>query len=166
MSLNLKDKKKYILDMKNKINNCLSIIIINFNKLKSNDLVNLRKNSNKKGFYISIIHNNLFKIILNKLNLKCLINKIVGSILIFYSLKSYSYPSVIFEKFLVKYKDKIKLNTVYINKKIVNYNFHKKISFLNSTKKSLEYFINYIRNISIIKFLYVLLIIKNNKFGN
>ncbi len=163
MSLSLKDKKKYIFNMKNIIDNCLSIIIINFNKLKSNDLVNLRKNSNKKGFYISVIHNNLFKIVLNKLNLKCLINKIIGSILIFYSLESYSYPSVIFEKFLVKYKNKIKLNTVYINKKIVNYDFHKKISFLNNTKKSLKYLIEYIKNISIIKFLHILLIIKNNK---
>ncbi len=164
MSLNLSNKKKYIFNMLDKINNCLSILIINFNKLKSNDLVFLRKNSNKKGFFISVIHNNLFKIVLDKLNLKILKSKIIGSILIFYSLKSYSYPSLVFEKFLLKYKDKIKLSAICINKKIVDYNFHKKISLLNNVKSSLQYLVNYIKNISIIRFLYILLIIKNNKF--
>ncbi len=165
MSLSLNNKKKYIFNMLNRINNCLSILVINFNRLKSNDLVYLRKNSSKKGFFISVIHNNLFKIVLDKLNLKILKSKIIGSTLIFYSLKSYSYPSLIFEKFLFKYKNKIKLNTICINKKIVDYNFHKRISLLNNVKISLQYLINYIKNISIIKFLHVLLIIKNNKFG-
>ncbi len=163
MSLSLKSKKKYILNMKYKINKCLSILIIKFNKLKSNDLVFLRKNSNKKGFFISVIHNKLFYIILNKLKLNFFKNKIVGSTLIFYSINSYSYPSVIFEKFFNKYKNKIKLNYVIINKKLVNYNIHKKISLLYNIKKSLEYLIFYIKNISIIKFLRVLLIIKKNK---
>ncbi len=164
MSLSLENKKKYILNMKYKIDNCLSILIINFKKLKSNDLIFLRKNSNKKGFFISIIHNKLFKIILNKLNLNFLVEKINGSILIFYSLKSYSYPSLIFEKFIFKYKNKIRLNTICINKKIVDYSIHKKISLLSSKKKSLKYLIVYIKNISIIKLLYILLIIKDIKF--
>ncbi len=163
MSLNLKNKKKYILNMKSRINKCYSILIISFNKLKCNDLVFLRKNSNKNKFFISIIYNKLFKIVLDKLKLSFLKNKIIGSTLIFYSLKSYSYPSFIYEKFLYKYKYKIKLNAICINKKLVSYNIHKKISLLNNIKKSLRYLIFYIKNISIIKFLNVLLIVKNNK---
>ncbi len=163
MLFTLKEKKKYVLNISNKLNKCLSLLIINFNKIKANDINYLRKKIYKKYSFFYIVRNNLLRIVLNKIKLNFLIKFFKGSILIFGSEKYYSYPSMIFEKYFTLYNKKFILKSICINKKLVSYDIHKKISLFYNKKRSFKYLFYYLKNISIIKFLSILLIIKNKK---
>ncbi len=165
MSLNLKKKKKCVLNIKNILDKSLSILIINYYSLKSNDLNIIRKDLRKDNSFIFVVRNSLFKIAICNTVLSKIKCKIFGPIIIFYSFKSYNIPSFKYEKFLNFYKNNLILKYVYINKKIVSYNFHKKISNFYNIKESLLYFIYFLKNISIIRFLNILLIIKNSKLN-
>ncbi len=164
MKLTFKEKKKYVLNISNKIKKCLSLLIINFNKLIVNEINFIRKILYNKDVFIYVVRNNLLKIAVVKINLFVLKKFFNKPIIILGSLYSYSYPSKIFEKYFKLYNNKFILKSIYINKKIVSYDIHKKISILYNKKKSLQYLIFYLKNISIIKILRILIIIKNRKY--
>lgn len=161
--LSLSKKKKYILDIKKIINKSICIIILNYNKLLVNDLNKFRKRLKKNNCFIFFIKNSLFKYCILNNNLNFLKKYLIGSLFIIYTYIDYGILSKILYFNLNKYKNKIFIKAVCINNKLISLNIYKKLSFLYNKKKSLEYFFYYLKNISIIRFLKILLVIKNIK---
>ncbi len=154
-------KKKYILDIKKIINESSSLVVLNYNNISSNDLNEFRKKLRKNKSFVLVINNNLFKISILDTKLYFLKKFFSGSIIICYTKKKYGLLSKILYKSFSKYNKKFLLKAVCIKKKLISFDIYKKLSFLFNKKKSLEYLIFYLKNISIIKILRILLFIKN-----
>ncbi len=161
MLLNLKDKKKIVLELKNNLNKSLSIILIGFKNISCNNLNNLRKKMYNINSFLVVLRNNLLKFAVKDTEISFLSNYLIGPTIICYSYDIISNFLKLLNIYFNKFKDKLFLRAIVINKKLISLNLSKKLIKLNTINKSLIYFISYLKNISILKFLRVLINIKN-----
>ncbi|QJC36607.1 50S ribosomal protein L10 [Enterobacteriaceae endosymbiont of Donacia simplex] len=162
MSLNI-TKKKMIIAKISKINkHALSAVIADFCGVNSNNLNELRKKSRKNDIIISIVRNKLLKLIIKNSNFKCLEPFIKGPILIAYSLKHPGAAARLFNNFS-KLNENFKIKVAAFDNKIINSENINLLADLPTYKEAITRFIVIIKDISIGKFLRILLAIKNIK---
>ncbi len=166
MLLNFKKKKKLVKKIKNRINKSLSIIIMNFYNFSVNDLNILRRDVKNNNFFITVVRNNLLKIILNSTKFNYLCKFIFDPIILCYSTKCSVTPSRVLNKYLKKYKKKLILKAVSIEGKLISLNLNQKFSFLTSVNISLRYFIFFLKNISIFRLFRFFVLLKKKKKKN
>ncbi len=158
-----KDKNKFICEIKEKLNKSLSVVILGFVGLSSNQLNLFRRDVKGNGADLMVIRNNLFKICICKSNFSYLNKYLSGPIILGFSFNNYSGLSKVLIKYLNKYKNNLVLKSISLDGKEISVSLNKKISFLCSIKKSLKYFIFILKNFFLFRLLRVLLIIKDNK---
>ncbi len=158
-----KDKKKFVFEIKKKLEKSLSIVVLSFSKLSANNLNLFRKDAKNNHVNFIVVRNNLLKISIRKSNLDCLENFLIGPIILGYSTKNYDGLFKVLNKFLVEYKNNLILKCILIDKKKVSLKLSKKLSFLSSVKKCLSYLIFILKDFFLFKLLRSLLIIKNIK---
>ncbi|QJC37013.1 50S ribosomal protein L10 [Enterobacteriaceae endosymbiont of Donacia vulgaris] len=162
MSLNI-TKKKMIIAKISKINkHALSAVIADFCGVNSNNLNELRKKSRKNDIIISIVRNKLLKLIIKNSNFQCLEPLIKGPILIAYSLKHPGAAARLFNEFS-KLNENFKIKAAAFDNKIINSEKINLLADLPTYKEAITRFIVIIKDISIGKFIRILLAIKNIK---
>ncbi len=157
------DKKKFIYQIKKKLNKSLSIMILNFSNLSANELNLFRNDVKNSGSNLMVIRNNLLKISLLKSDLNYLNNYLYGPIILCFSTKNYSSLSKVLLKYLNKYKNNLVLKSISIDKRNVSLDLNYKLSFLSSIRKCLIYLIFIFKEIFVFKLLRVLSLLKNIK---
>ncbi|QJC37832.1 50S ribosomal protein L10 [Enterobacteriaceae endosymbiont of Donacia bicoloricornis] len=162
MSLNI-TKKKIIVKKMIQINkNALSAVIVDFCGVNSNNLNKLRKKSRENDIIINIIRNKLLKLIIKDSNFQCLDPLIHGPILIAYSLKHPGAAARLLKKFS-KIDQNFKIKAAAFENKIIDSKNINLLANLPTYKEAIINFLVIIKDISIGKFLRVLLAIKNIK---
>ncbi|QJC38651.1 50S ribosomal protein L10 [Enterobacteriaceae endosymbiont of Donacia fulgens] len=162
MLLNI-TKKKMIVKKISKINkNALSAVIVDFCGVNSNNLNKLRKKSRENDIIVNIIRNKLLKLIIKGSNFQCLDPLIHGPILIAYSLKHPGDAARLFKKFN-KIDENFKIKAAAFENKIINSEDINILANLPTYKEAITRFLIIIKDISIGKFLRILLEIKNIK---
>ncbi|MFI4847431.1 MAG: 50S ribosomal protein L10 [Candidatus Makana argininalis] len=78
MILKIKNKKNFVKEIIEKSKKSISIVIAQYNGVKSNKMNELRKLCIKKNIYIKVIKNTLMKKIIKKTSFKCLKNTLIG----------------------------------------------------------------------------------------
>ncbi|QJC34202.1 50S ribosomal protein L10 [Enterobacteriaceae endosymbiont of Donacia cinerea] len=162
MSLNI-TKKKMIIAKISKINkHALSAVIADFCGVNSNNLNELRKKSRKNDIIIIIVRNKLLKLIIKNSNFQCLEPLISGPILIAYSLKHPGAAARLFNDFC-KLNENFKIKAAAFENKIINSEDINLLANLPTYKEAITRFIIIIKDISIGKFLRILIAIKKIK---
>ncbi len=166
MLLNLQQKKNFVLRLKDKLIKSKYIILIKFLKFKVNDLNKLRLEINKyKKLYLVVLKNKLFKLAIQNTKYNFLNKYIVGSMILFcsYNITNKDILWNILINFILNNKKNLVINAFVYNNKLISLKIVNKLIKYNTIDKAFIYFINYLKNISIVRLLNVLLIIKNNK---
>ncbi|QJC38232.1 50S ribosomal protein L10 [Enterobacteriaceae endosymbiont of Donacia marginata] len=162
MSLNI-TKKKMIVKKISKINkNALSAVIADFCGVNSNNLNKLRKKSRENDIVVNIIRNKLLKLIIKNSDFQCLEPLIHGPILIAYSLKHPGDAARLFKKFS-KIDENFKIKAAAFGNKIISSKNINILANLPTYKEAITRFLIIMKDISIGKFLQILLEIKNIK---
>ncbi len=160
MLLKIKDKKKYILNIKNELKKSSFIVVLNYYNLSSNELNFFRKNIKNNNGFIFVAHNNLLKISVINTKIEFLKNYFIGPIIICFSYKYNNNICKILNKYIDKYNNKIILKSMCIDNKLISLNIVKKIFLLSTKNKALQYFIFYFRNITILRLINILIFLK------
>ncbi len=166
MALKLTEKKKVVLNIKKNINKSLSIIILHYVGLTSNEINDIRKNINKNSNNNVLIiksRNSLLKLSVKNTIFECLSNYFINSILVILSFNFPGFASSLLEPYLKKYKDKLELKSLFVEGKIISLSLNDKLSKFISIDKALTYFIYFIKKISVMKIINVLLLISKKK---
>ncbi|BFI91081.1 hypothetical protein SSAmo_0720 [Enterobacterales bacterium endosymbiont of Anomoneura mori] len=163
--MNKNKKKKIIKKVKKIINNSIFITMININKINSNLINELRKESRKIKVKILLIQNNLFKIACIKTNYEYLKNDIYGNNIMCFSKDNPGLSIRLFKKFEKKNKNfKIKLaayeGNIIKNKEIDN------LANLPTLEEILSKLIWVLKEISLGKFIRVLNNLKKKKINS
>ncbi|MDQ1237416.1 MAG: 50S ribosomal protein L10 [Wigglesworthia glossinidia] len=162
MILNLQKKQNIISDINQCMKFALSIIIADPTGIKANQINALRKKSRKLKINIKYVRNTLINLSNLCIDFKNLKDKINGPNLIAFS---YSHPGSgarLFKEFEQKY-NKFRMKIAIFEKKVL---FGSDINYLVSLptyEESIINFITIIQEISIRKFIRVLIFIKQNK---
>ncbi len=158
-----KDKKKFIYKIKKKLDKSLSIVILSFSYLSVNELNLFRRDVKNNNANLIVIRNNLFKVAICKSSLNYLNKYLSGPVILGFSSNDYNGLSKILVKYLVKYKNKLILKSLSLDKREVSLDLNEKLSFLFSIKESLKYLIFLLKNFFLFRLLRILLVVKNNK---
>ncbi len=162
MNLKFKNKKKIIFNVINKIKKAFILFLLKFNNINANDMNLLRRKIFNDGLYIISIKNSLLKIVLKKTKFNILKEFLYSSVFLIYSLENFlSFKYV--NNYLNNFKNKLKLKAICMKNKLINLDINKKIIFLYNINKSITYLVFLIKNLSIIKILNILNIVKRIK---
>ncbi len=162
MILKFQKKEEIVLKAQNTIKKHLIIILLSFKKISSNEINYFRRDFFKKNFFIFVTRNNLFKIIFKKINIDILKKFFFQTTMIVCSKKDYTIFKLV-DHYLQKYKDKLFLKAIYINKKLTSDKVNKKLVIFSDITQAMFYFIFLIKNLSILRLLNLLNIIKEQK---
>ncbi len=163
MLLNYNKKQNIILNIKKKINQSLSIILLNFINITSNEINIIRKDISLNEICMIMARNTLFKIAFKDTKFNCLIKYFNGPTIVIFSINSYSLASKVFYPYKQKYKGKINIKAISVDGNLISLDLNKKLSFLYSLKLAIMYFIFLIKNIFIFKIFRVLRLVINKK---
>ncbi len=163
MLLNKEKKEFYLLKIKKLMDKSLSILLINFYKLSSNNINKLRKEAYKNGSKIKVIHNNLMKIIIINSKYECLSKYLFNSIMLIFSIKHINSGFILLKKFNKNLNNKIKLKCIFIKDRLISLNLYDKLSTLKDEKEALSYLIFYLKSKTLFRLLFVLSLIRNIK---
>ncbi len=161
MLLKFKDKKKIVNELHNNLVNCLSIILVSFKNIKCNYLNILRKKFYENESFMMVIKNNLLKLAIKNTNINFLSKFIKGPSILFYSDKDINKILKILYFYDNYYKFNFLIRSLIYKGKCISLELKDKLINLNNFKKSIYYFCFYIKNITILRFLNILLKLKN-----
>ncbi|WMC20200.1 MAG: 50S ribosomal protein L10 [Enterobacteriaceae bacterium PSpyr] len=153
--MNLNKKKKIINKIKKIIQKTLSIVISNSNSINSNIINDFRKKGRELGVKILLIRNTLLKIALKNTEFDYLKNNIFGNNLICFSINNPSFAARLCKKFEKKYKN-FEIKFAAFEKKIIEKKNINELSNLPTLNEILYKLICILKNISIIKLIFVL----------
>ncbi len=161
--LNYIIKKKIVANTQNYLNKTVMLIVMNYKNLLSTELNILRSSFNHYNALVQVIHNNLFKLVIKNTCYKSLIKPIVGPTIVIYVFVNLFIINKLLIFYIQKYKDKLIVRDLILDKKCITYNVFKKLSFIYTQKIALFVFIQLLKKITINKLLNVLVLIKNLK---
>ncbi len=163
MLLKFKDKKKIVSKLNNNLLKCLFIILINFKNFKCNSLNILRKEIYKCDAFILVLRNNLLKLAIKNTNISFLSKFIIGPSILIYSNKKNI--NNIFKILYLNdnYKDNFALRCLIYEGRNISLDIKDKLIILDNFNKSISYFCYYLKSITILKILNILLILKSFK---
>lgn len=165
MVLNLQKKKNIINEINQKIQTAFSIVIADPTGMQANEMNDLRKKSRKLKIEIKYIRNTLIQLSILGTKFSNLKNKINGANLIAFS---YSHPGSgarLFKEF-ERISNKCKMKIAIFEEKIL---FGSNINYLVNLptyEESIINFITVIQEVSIKKFIRMLMFIRQNKHLN
>ncbi len=160
MLLKIIDKKKYVLNIKDKLKKSSFIVILNYYNLSSNELNFFRKEIKSNNGFVFVVHNNLLKISVSNTKIDFLKKYFLGPIIICFSYEYNSNICKILNKYIHKYNNKIILKSMCIDNKLISCNIIKKIFLLSTKKKAIQYFIFYFVNMTILRLINILIFFK------
>ncbi len=161
MLLDYKNKKKIVEKLKNIFNISLSLVLIDFKNVSSNEMNIFRKKIRDNESFLIVTRNSLFKLAVKDTKFDMLSVFFIGPTAVGCSLKKVNSVSNIL--FSLKKKNKLCIKSVFIENKIISLDLNKKLSKFSSRKEALFYFIFFIKDLFIFKFLRLLNNIKNIK---
>ncbi len=162
MLLKINKKKNIIKKLKYNLDKSISIFLIGFKNISCNDLNNLRKKINKLNSFITILRNNLFKLAIKDTDISFLYKYLIGPTILCYSFDDINNIIILLYNYILKYKNILFLRSVVINKKLIKLKLIKRIIKFKNFKNSLLYFIFYLKNISFLRIIRILLKIKES----
>ncbi|AZP36293.1 50S ribosomal protein L10 [Candidatus Annandia adelgestsuga] len=163
MVLNFDKKKKIVNEISKIIPKTSSIVIADISGIKVNKITELRKNCIKNKVFLKIVQNNLLKIIIKNTKYNCLINNIVGPIIIALSTEHPGTAARLLKNFSKENKN-INIKAAVFEKKLLTSS--DEINFLVTLptyKESLIKLIYIIKEISLVKFIKLLNILSKKK---
>ncbi len=162
MLLKFKDKKKLVFKLNNNLIKCVSIVLVSFKNFQCNILNSLRKKIYENNSFMLVLKNNLLKLAIKNTKIDFLNKFILGPSIIFYSYKNINNILKILYYNNI-YKNKFTLRCLIYKNKNISLSLKDKLIKLDNFDKAIFYFCYYIKNITILKFLNILLKLKNLK---
>lgn len=105
MSINIQKKQKIVSEIKKIANISLSAVIVNINKINSNEINQIRYLGRKNEVYMLVVRNTLLYRAIKNTQFECLKKCLIGSTLIAFSLKHASSAARLLKNFCNKNKN-------------------------------------------------------------
>lgn len=165
MRLNINDKKKIVIKVKKIMDSSLSIVVADISGIKVDTITYWRRLANQSNIFLRVLRNNLLHRIVDNTKYACLKKKFIGPTIIAFSLKCPLDSIKLFKKFSDEEKN-LKIKCLFYDDKYVSAKEIDNLSKLPSYNDSIVLLLMVLKEISILKFVRVLLRIcdlnKNN----
>lgn len=137
MSENLNIKKQVVEEIKDKIQNSKSVVLVNFSGLTVKEDTELRSEFRKKGVEYKVLKNTLVRKAFNDLDVKAFDNDLNGPTSVAFGSDETGASKVVFEA-TKKYADKVSIKSGYVNNEYVDANGIKALAAIPSREELLS----------------------------
>ena len=137
MSENLNIKKQVVEEIKDKIQNSKSVVLVNFSGLTVKEDTELRGEFRKKGVEYKVLKNTLVRKAFNDLDVKAFDNDLNGPTSVAFGSDETGASKVVFEA-TKKYADKVSIKSGYVNNEYVDANGIKALAAIPSREELLS----------------------------